>query len=89
MALQALQEESTGRARSGGEPENGEGVWQHRKAGRGVVGGLFGLGSGSIVLLCGAIIGVGVSDVSLVVSRVHSGSSGAILGGLFRALLAR
>ena len=47
------------RAESGRAPGSRQGMWQHRKAGLGVVGGVLGLVSGSVALL-GRVIGVGV-----------------------------
>jgi len=77
-------------AESGRAPGSRQGMWQHRKAGLGVIGGgviggVLGLVSGSAARHQAAI----GCAMSLVVGHPHSGSSGAILGGLFRALLAR
>ena len=49
------------RAESDRAPGSHQGVWQHRKAGLGVVGGVLGLVSGSVALLSGAI-GVGCHE---------------------------
>ena len=48
-------------ARSGRALDNRHGMWQHRKAGLGVVGGVLGLVSGSVALLSGTI-GVGCHE---------------------------
>ena len=47
------------RAESDRAPGSHQGVWQHRKAGLGGIGGVLGLVSGSVAPLSGAI-GVGV-----------------------------
>ena len=43
------------RAESGRALGSRQGMWQHRKAGLGVVGGVLGLVSGSVALLSGVI----------------------------------